>query len=101
MPRAVAPQKPNAGWRLWLRIIAWSAVAAGLAFGAREVDSFLLRDPRFGLENPEIRGAEYAGSNQAGVEMIVRGVEPGDMILTLGAGSVSQLGDKILEKLNA
>jgi UDP-N-acetylmuramate-alanine ligase len=31
----------------------------------------------------------------------VRGVEPGDMILTLGAGSVSQLGDKILEKLNA
>jgi len=59
MPRAVAPQKPNAGWRLWLRIIAWSAVAAGLAFGAREVDSFLLRDPRFGLENPEIRGAVY------------------------------------------
>jgi UDP-N-acetylmuramate--alanine ligase len=47
------------------------------------------------------RGAEYAGSNEAGVEMIVQGVEPGDMILTLGAGSVSQLGDKILEKLNA
>jgi len=47
------------------------------------------------------RGVEYAGSNDAGVEMIVKGVEPGDMILTLGAGSVSQLGDKILEKLNA
>ncbi len=47
------------------------------------------------------RGAEYAGSNAAGVEAIVEGVEPGDMILTLGAGSVSQLGDKILEKLNA
>ncbi len=30
-----------------------------------------------------------------------QGVEPGDMILTLGAGSVSQLGEKILEKLNA
>jgi UDP-N-acetylmuramate--alanine ligase len=45
------------------------------------------------------RGAEYAGSNHAGVEMIVQGVEPGDMILTLGAGSVSQLGEKILEKL--
>jgi UDP-N-acetylmuramate--alanine ligase len=43
------------------------------------------------------RGAEYAGD--AGVEMIVQGVEPGDMILTLGAGSVSQLGEKILEKL--
>jgi UDP-N-acetylmuramate--alanine ligase len=47
------------------------------------------------------RGAEYAGSNAAGVEMIVQGVEPGDMILTLGAGSVSQSGDKILERLNA
>jgi len=47
------------------------------------------------------RGVEYAGSNAAGVEMIVQGVEPGDMILTLGAGSVSQLGEKILEKLNA
>jgi UDP-N-acetylmuramate--alanine ligase len=46
------------------------------------------------------RGAEYAGSNAAGVEMIVEGVEPGDMILTLGAGSVSQLAEKILERLN-
>lgn len=46
------------------------------------------------------RGAEYAGSNEAGVEMIVQGVEPGDMILTLGAGSVSQLAEKILENLN-
>jgi UDP-N-acetylmuramate--alanine ligase len=47
------------------------------------------------------RGAEYAGSNAAGADAIVEGVEPGDMILTLGAGSVSQLGDKILEKLHA
>jgi UDP-N-acetylmuramate--alanine ligase len=46
------------------------------------------------------RGAEYAGSNASGVEMIVEGVEPGDMILTLGAGSVSQLADKILERLS-
>jgi UDP-N-acetylmuramate--alanine ligase len=45
------------------------------------------------------KGVEYAGSSGAGVEAIVRGVEPGDMILTLGAGSVSQLADKILEKL--
>jgi len=47
------------------------------------------------------RGAEYAGASDSGVEMIVQGVEPGDMILTLGAGSVSQLGDRILERLNA
>ena len=47
------------------------------------------------------KGAEYAGSADAGVAMIVQGVEPGDMILTLGAGSVSLLGDRILERLNA
>jgi UDP-N-acetylmuramate--alanine ligase len=46
------------------------------------------------------RGALYAGSNDNGVAMIVEGVEPGDMILTLGAGSVSQLGERILEKID-
>ena len=45
------------------------------------------------------RGVEYAGSSDAGVEKIVEGVEAGDMIVTLGAGSVSLLGDRILEKL--
>jgi UDP-N-acetylmuramate--alanine ligase len=45
------------------------------------------------------RAVEYAGDNVTGVEKIVQGVEPGDMILTLGAGSVSLLGDKILERL--
>src|SRR5665213_2741498 len=45
------------------------------------------------------RGAEFAASNDDGVATIAHGVQPGDMILTLGAGSVSQLGDKILEKL--
>ena len=47
------------------------------------------------------RGAEYAGSNENGVRMVTSGAEPGDMILTLGAGSVSQLGEKILEVLGA
>jgi cell division septal protein FtsQ len=60
MPRALAPQKPKLSWRLWLRVIAWAALAAGFALGAREVDSFLMRDPRFGLENLEIRGTVYA-----------------------------------------
>jgi UDP-N-acetylmuramate--alanine ligase len=46
------------------------------------------------------RGAVYAASNDAGVEMISQGLEPGDMVLTLGAGSVSQLGDKILEQIS-
>ena len=45
------------------------------------------------------RGAEYAASTENGIEMIVEGAEAGDLILTLGAGSVSQAGEKILEKL--
>ncbi len=47
------------------------------------------------------RGAEYAGSMENGIEMIAEGAEPGDLILTLGAGSVSQAGEKILERLRA
>ncbi|HXJ44809.1 MAG TPA: UDP-N-acetylmuramate--L-alanine ligase [Bryobacteraceae bacterium] len=45
------------------------------------------------------RSAEYAPSAAAGVEAIAGGAQPGDIILTLGAGNVSQLGDKILETL--
>jgi len=47
------------------------------------------------------RDVVYAGSNEAGVDQIISGVQPGDLIVTLGAGSVSQLGDKILEGLKA
>jgi UDP-N-acetylmuramate--alanine ligase len=45
------------------------------------------------------RGAEYAASNDAGVAAVSQGAAAGDLILTLGAGSVSQLGDLILEAL--
>ena len=47
------------------------------------------------------RDVDYAGSNETGVKEILPGVEPGDLIVTLGAGSVSQLGEKILEGLKA
>jgi UDP-N-acetylmuramate--alanine ligase len=47
------------------------------------------------------RDVVYAGTNEAGVKETVVGVEPGDLIVTLGAGSVSQLGEKILEVLKA
>ncbi len=43
--------------------------------------------------------ASYASSFADGVESVVAAARPGDMILTLGAGSVSQLGPMILEKL--
>ena len=43
--------------------------------------------------------ASYASSFADGVASVVEAAQPGDMILTLGAGSVSQLGPMILEKL--
>jgi UDP-N-acetylmuramate--alanine ligase len=43
----------------------------------------------------------YASSFADGVASVVAAAQPGDMILTLGAGSVSQLGPMILEKLKA
>jgi UDP-N-acetylmuramate--alanine ligase len=45
------------------------------------------------------RNAEYAGSFANAVEAVADAARPGDMILTLGAGSVSQLGPMILKKL--
>jgi UDP-N-acetylmuramate--alanine ligase len=45
--------------------------------------------------------ALYAASFAEAAEAAVAGAQEGDMILTLGAGSVSQLGPMILEKLQA
>ncbi len=45
------------------------------------------------------RSAEYVPSMQEGIEAIARSAESGDLIITLGAGNVSQAADKILEKL--
>jgi UDP-N-acetylmuramate--alanine ligase len=42
---------------------------------------------------------EYASSFEDAVESVAASAEPGEMILTLGAGSVSQLGPMLLEKL--
>jgi len=51
----------------------------------------------------EIGGREvrYVASFAAAAGAIAAVVEPNDMVLTLGAGSVSQLGPMILEKLGA
>jgi UDP-N-acetylmuramate--alanine ligase len=45
------------------------------------------------------RSAHYASSMDEGVAAIARAAEPGDLVITLGAGSVSQAADKILDKL--
>jgi UDP-N-acetylmuramate--alanine ligase len=45
------------------------------------------------------RSAEYVSSFADAVSSVAAAAQEGDMILTLGAGSVSQLGPMILEKL--
>ena len=47
------------------------------------------------------RGAIYAGSMDAGIESVLEAAESGDAIVTLGAGSVSQAGDVIVERLRS
>jgi UDP-N-acetylmuramate--alanine ligase len=45
------------------------------------------------------RSAHYMANMEAGIAAIAAVAEPGDLIITLGAGSVSQAADKILGKL--
>jgi UDP-N-acetylmuramate--alanine ligase len=45
------------------------------------------------------RAAHYASSMEEGVAAISAAAEPGDLVITLGAGSISQAADKILDKL--
>jgi len=47
------------------------------------------------------RGAMYAGSMDAGIESVLNAADAGDAIVTLGAGSVSQAGSVIVEKLRS
>jgi UDP-N-acetylmuramate--alanine ligase len=45
------------------------------------------------------RGAEYVGTMDGGIEAILSAAGEGDLVITLGAGSVSQAGEKILARL--
>ena len=45
--------------------------------------------------------ARYVGSFGEAVDAAIAAARPGDMILTLGAGSVSQIAPLILEELEA
>ena len=45
------------------------------------------------------RSANYVGTIDEGVAAVVKAAQPGDLIITLGAGSVSQAAEKILDQL--
>ena len=45
------------------------------------------------------RAVEYVGSMENGIDAIVQAAGEGDVVITLGAGSVSQAADRILKAL--
>jgi UDP-N-acetylmuramate--alanine ligase len=45
------------------------------------------------------RSAHYAASLEEGVKRLIEAARPGDVIITLGAGNVSQASEMIIEKL--
>jgi UDP-N-acetylmuramate--alanine ligase len=45
------------------------------------------------------KGAYYVGSMEHGIQSVAEEAHPGDAIVTLGAGSVSQAGEEILSRL--
>jgi UDP-N-acetylmuramate--alanine ligase len=45
------------------------------------------------------RSVEYVGTMENGIDAIVNAAREGDVVLTLGAGIVSQAGDRILAAL--
>jgi UDP-N-acetylmuramate--alanine ligase len=47
------------------------------------------------------RGVEYVGTLDRGVQALVAAASEGDLVLTLGAGSVYQAGERVLERLRA
>jgi len=47
------------------------------------------------------RGVEYVGTMDRGVEALLGAAQEGDLVLTLGAGSVWQAGEKVLERLRS
>ncbi|MCC6341010.1 MAG: UDP-N-acetylmuramate--L-alanine ligase [Bryobacterales bacterium] len=53
------------------------------------------------LRNFGHKSAEYAGGMEEGIRLITEAARSGDAVITLGAGSVSQAGDRILESLRA
>ena len=47
------------------------------------------------------RGAGYVGTMDRGIDELLKVAREGDLVLTLGAGSITQAGDKILERLRS
>jgi cell division protein FtsQ len=60
--QAKAPATHN--WRIWLRAILWACVFACVAWGGKQVRSYLLRDPQFDLQELQILGTRYTNRSR-------------------------------------
>jgi UDP-N-acetylmuramate--alanine ligase len=62
-------------------------------------------EPIEGVNSPALvaamrrEGVEYAATSERAIAKVVERAEPNDVILTLGAGSVSQIAPQVLERL--
>jgi UDP-N-acetylmuramate--alanine ligase len=74
---------------------------SGEALAVRIADTRLGAGQAAPMSYPAEGGVRYARSFAEAIEIVAALAAPGDMILTLGAGSVSQLGPQILERLTA
>ena len=45
------------------------------------------------------RWVEYSGTIDKAVDAVCKAAQPGDLVLTLGAGNVWQAGDRLLQRL--
>ncbi len=70
MGRRDAQTKASArhDWRLWVRLAVWACLFVALAWGGKEVQSYLLRDPQFDLQELQISGILYA--NRARIQAV-------------------------------
>ncbi len=48
----------------------------------------------------KIKGSEYVGTLDAAVKTLSSKLKEGDLLITLGAGSITQLGPLLINQLN-
>jgi len=69
-------------------------------YAARETDTLALTGQKVAaaLDHPDVR---YVGSIENAIDQLVCWLRPGDLLLTMGAGSSGKVGEAVLKRLRA